>query len=69
MDMIPFKVFDKERQEIWVVLNHHSGSGAGSYLIAREDDEERDFEMKIIPAEALTQFRFLDFLEEESVID
>jgi hypothetical protein len=68
--MVPFRVFDKENKEMWVVLNFHPHSnGEGSYLAAREDDSERDGELMIVPASQLAKFRLVDFLEEESTYD
>ena len=65
--MVPFRVFDRENKEMWVVLNYHPGVGAGdagSYLLAREDDNEHDGELKILAAAQLAKFRLVDFLEE-----
>ena len=65
--MVPFRVFDRENKEMWVVLNYHPGTSAadnGTYLLAREDDTERDGEMAILPASELAKFRLVDFLEE-----
>jgi len=49
---------------MWIVVNHHPGTGQGSYLIAREDEGDADGEMKIIKAEELAKYRLVDFLEE-----
>lgn len=64
--MVPFRVFDRENKEMWVVLNYHPGGAgdSGSYLLAREDDNERDGEIAIVPASSFTKFRLVDFLEE-----
>lgn len=65
--MVPFRVFDREHKEMWVVLNYHPGTAAGdngTYLLAREDDNERDGEMAIVPASDLAKYRLVDFLEE-----
>lgn len=68
--MVPFRVFDKENKEMWVILNYHSQSGGeGSYLAAREDDTDKDGEIQIIPAGQLSRFRLVDFLEEETTYD
>jgi hypothetical protein len=67
--MVPFRVFDRENKQWWVVLNYHPGTSAGdqgSYLLAREDDDEaeRDGTMAIVGAADLAKFRLVDFLEE-----
>lgn len=65
--MMPFRVFDRENKEMWVVLNYHPGttpSDNGTYMLAREDDGEKDGEMAIVPASVLSKFRLVDFLEE-----
>lgn len=65
--MVPFRVFDREKKEMWVVLNYHPGTAAGdngTYLLAREDDAERDGEMAVIAATDVAKFRLVDFLEE-----
>ncbi len=62
--MVPFRVFDREKKEMWIVLNYHPSQDGGSYLVAREDDQERDGEMAILPAKTLSGFRLVDFLEE-----
>jgi hypothetical protein len=68
--MVPFRVFDRENKEMWVVLNYHANSGGdGSYLVAREDDSDRDGELVIIPATQIAKYRLVDFLEEDSSYD
>lgn len=68
--MVPFRVFDRENKEMWVVLNFHPHSGGeGSYLVAREDDSDRDGELVIIPAAQIAKYRLVDFLEEDSTYD
>lgn len=65
--MVPFRVFDRENKELFVVLNYHPGSATGDqghYLLAREDDNERDGEMLIVPATNFSKYRLVDFLEE-----
>lgn len=65
--MVPFRVFNKESKEMWVVLNYHpSGgeSGDGAYLLAREDDSENDGELCLLDAGNMTKFRLVDFLDE-----
>ena len=65
--MVPFRVFDRESKEMWGVLNYQPGTSPedrGTYLLAREDDSERDGEMAIVKADVLARFRLVDFLEE-----
>jgi hypothetical protein len=63
--MIPFRVFDRDKKAMWIVLNYHAGdSNGGSYLLAREDDSENDGELKIVPANSMAGFRLVDFLDE-----
>ena len=67
--MIPFRVFDRENKQWWVVLNYHPGTSAGdagSYLLAKEDDEdnEKDGALAMLPAKDVAKFRLVDFLEE-----
>lgn len=65
--MVPFRVFDRENKELFVVLNYHPGASAGDqghYLLAREDDNERDGEMVIVPATNFAKFRLVDFLDD-----
>jgi hypothetical protein len=67
--MVPFRVFDRENKELFVVLNYHpgtSGGDQGHYLLAREDDNERDGEMVIVPATNFSKFRLVDFLDDSS---
>ena len=65
--MVPFRVFDRNAKEVWIVVNYHpNGDDGGHYLIALEDDDdrERDGQMKIIPATDLPSYKLMDFLEE-----
>ena len=63
--MVPFRVFDRVNKQIWQILNYHPhGKTQGSYLATRDDDSETDGEMKIIEAEDLVKFKFVDFLGE-----
>jgi hypothetical protein len=66
--MIPFRVFDREAKVTWLVINYHqNASTSGEYLVAREDDSDQDGELKVIPADELTKFRMIDFLDEEQM--
>lgn len=65
--MVPFRVFDRENKEMWIVLNYHPGTAPGdygTYLVAREDDSEKDGEIGVIDAAELKRFRLVDFLDE-----
>jgi hypothetical protein len=60
--MVPFRIYDRENKEMWIVLNFHPN--AGSYLVAREDDSESDGEMRLVKVEEMTKFKLVDFLDE-----
>ena len=63
--MIPFRVLDKETKQIWQVINYHPGSSdQGSYLASKENDDSSDGDMRIIKAEELAAYKFIDFIEE-----
>ena len=63
--MLPFRVFDKEKKQMWQVINYHPGTNSdGSYLATKEDDDVTDGDMRIISASELVSFKFVDFLEE-----
>jgi hypothetical protein len=64
--MTPFKVFDKKNKTTWVVLNYHPAraqENGGTYLVAREDDSNKDGELCLINAEELCKFKWVDFFE------
>ena len=62
--MVPFRVFDREKQEMWIVLNYQNVGATGSYLMSREDDGDGDGEMHIVRQEEIIKYRLVDFLEE-----
>lgn len=63
--MVPFRVFDREKKQMWQVINYHPDpESGGSYLATKEDDSDSDGDMQIIAAKDLVKFRFVDFLEE-----
>lgn len=62
--MVPFRVFDLSQKEMWIVLNYHPGSNGGQYLLALEEDGERDGELQLVSAEQFTKLRLVDFLDE-----
>lgn len=65
--MVPFRVYDRERKEMWIVLNYQPGDGGGSYLVSREDDTDADGEMRIFGSKDMTRFRLVDFLEDAEI--
>lgn len=62
--MVPFRVYDRDKREMWIVLNFHPGTDGGNYLIAREDESEADGEMRILPSNEMARLRLVDFLDE-----
>ncbi len=63
--MIPFRVYDRDAKQMWIVLNYHPSDGAGgSYLAAKEDDGGADGDMRLVTAKDLAAFKFVDFLDE-----
>lgn len=63
--MVPFRVFDRDNKQMWTVLNFHpDNQGGGNYLATKEDDSDTDGDMRLIQADDLVKFRFVDFLEE-----
>ncbi len=65
--MVPFRVFNRETKNMWVVLNYQPGTAPndrGTYLLAWEDDDEMAGELAIVAADELAKFRLVDFLEE-----
>ncbi|NRA64608.1 MAG: hypothetical protein HRU19_09005 [Pseudobacteriovorax sp.] len=68
--MVPFRVFDRENKQMWQIINYHPSQGpGGSYLATKEDDDSTDGDMKIIGAEDLATYKFVDFLEEVEPFD
>ena len=64
--MVPFRAFDREKREMWIILNYHPSTTAGdmgSYLAAKEDTDERDWEMRLFTVADLQKLRLVDFLE------
>lgn len=65
--MVPFRVIDQDSKQMWIVLNYHTGvapGDEGSYLVAKQDEDERDLPMQIIPASQMAKFRLVDFLDD-----
>src|SRR5262245_58571451 len=49
--MVPFRVIDQDSKQMWIVLNYHPGTSPGdngTYLVAKQDDEERDLPMQLV---------------------
>lgn len=65
--MVPFRVFHRENKELWIVLNFHPTDG--TYLLAKDDDSDKDGEMTIIPAKDLVKYKLVDFMEEDGYDD
>lgn len=63
--MVPFRVFDRDNKQMWQIINFHPNGGTeGAYLATKEDDDSTDGDMRIIPADELAKYKFVDFLEE-----
>jgi hypothetical protein len=65
--MVPFRVIDQDSKQMWIVLNYHPGAAPGdqgTYLVAKQDEEERDLPMQIINAAEMAKFRLVDFLDD-----
>ena len=55
--MVPFRVFHRENKELWIVLNYHPSNDGGSYLLAKDDDTDRDGEMSLVAAKDLVKYK------------
>jgi hypothetical protein len=62
--MIPFRVYSKEEKTTWVIVNHNPGTNGGQYLAYREDHEELDGILEVIPSDKLTGMKMVNFIEE-----
>jgi hypothetical protein len=62
--MIPFRVYDRDSKQVWIVVNYHPGEADGSYLMAREDDSGTDGDMRLATAKELATFKFVDFMDD-----
>ena len=68
--MIPFRVYDRDGKQMWIILNFHPSDGEqGSYLAAKEDDSGADGDMRILRVADLAGFKFVDFLDEGEGLD
>lgn len=69
MGMVPFRVFDRDKKELWVVLNFEAGGGKqeGRYLVAKEDDSnDQDGTLGYIGTSELARFKFVEFLTDDA---
>ena len=66
--MIPFRVYDRDSKQMWIILNFHP-EAEGSYMAAKEDDSGADGDMRIISVKDLATFKFVDFLDEGDGLD
>jgi len=62
--MVPFRVYDLEQKEMWIVLNYEPGSEGGQYLLAREEDGDKDGELRLVSSQNFVKLRLVDFLDE-----
>jgi hypothetical protein len=62
--MVPFRVFDTDKKEMWIVLNYQPNDSGGKYLMARESDDESDGEMMLMDAGKMPALKLIDFLDE-----
>lgn len=72
--MVPFRVYDKENQQVWQIINYHPDTNGGSYLASYDgeepgDESSNDGKMKLITVEELVKLKFVDFLEEVEAYD
>lgn len=71
--MVPFRVYNREKKEMWVVVNQlvAEKSGQTRFLCAKEDnDAKTDGIMKVFTEKDLLKLRFVDFIDDtESVYD
>lgn len=61
--MIPFRVFNRDKKEMWIVLNFQPGSDGGGYLASRQVDSDAEGELALIPAKDFLKYRFEGFIE------
>jgi hypothetical protein len=63
--MMPFRAYDREKKQMWVILNYHPGQDGGSYLAAKETDDEEDGVISLLPFKDMGKFKLVDFLDNE----
>lgn len=61
--MVPFRAYDRERKQMWVILNYHPSQDGGSYLAAKETDDDDDGVIAVITAKEMVKLKLVDFLE------
>lgn len=61
--MIPFRIYDREKREMWICLNYHTSSN--EYLVARDDEGETDGDLQLLKADAIAKMKLVDFIEED----
>ena len=67
--MVPFRVFDSDSKQMWIVLNFHPNDKGGKYLLAKESDDESDGEMALVESDKMVSFKLIDFLDEADGYD
>lgn len=64
--MIPFRIFDRDKKELWIVLNFEPMQKGGRYLAAREDDtSDLDGSLGFISSDDLDKYKFVEFITQE----
>lgn len=64
--MIPFRIFDRDKKELWVVLNFEPMQKGGRYLVAREDDtSDHDGSLGYIMSDDLDKYKFVEFITQD----
>lgn len=62
--MIPFRVFHREKKEMFIVINFHPDASGGGYLVSRQTDSDTEGEMLIVPSQEMKKYRFEGFIEQ-----
>lgn len=62
--MIPFRVFHREKKEMYIVINFQSDAQGGGFLVSRQNDSDSEGEMLIIPTQEMKKYRFEGFIEQ-----
>ena len=61
--MIPFRIFHREKKEMFIVINYQDVAG-GNYLAARQSDSDSEGELLLIASQDLKKYRFEGFVEQ-----
>lgn len=64
--MVPFRIFDRESKQTWIVLNFHPDDNGGEYLAAREDDSQEDGNIELLSSETVVGCRMVGFVEADA---